>query len=311
MKNKIIQKFIPDQPISAWWVLMFDILIVSIATFIALLSRMNFRNPATFYTSQMVTIFATILLVRVMLFFVFRTHTSLLRYISTKDVLQLFYINLLGSSIIAVINAICYLCIHRYIVPFSIVGLEFIITTFLQIFYRLFIQAIYSDKNKQLKIRKNILIYGAGELGLITLNSLNRDNSHKYSVIGFVDDDPKKIGKTMEQLPIYAVETLSSAKRTAMADLCMEHNVKILMVPPIDRWINGELSFKQIKKIRIEDLLGRDPIQMSNSHVQKDLIDKTILITGAAGSIGSEIVRQIIKYNVKQLILVDNAETPK
>ena len=179
MKNKIIQKFIPDQPISAWWVLMFDILIVSIATFIALLSRMNFRNPATFYTSQMVTIFATILLVRVMLFFVFRTHTSLLRYTSTKDVLQLFYINLLGSSIIAVINAICYLCIHRYIVPFSIVGLEFIITTFLQIFYRLFIQAIYSDKNKQLKIRKNILIYGAGELGLITLNSLNRDNSHK------------------------------------------------------------------------------------------------------------------------------------
>ncbi|MBP5412872.1 MAG: polysaccharide biosynthesis protein [Bacteroidales bacterium] len=329
MKNKIIQKFIPDQPISAWWVLMFDILIVSIATFIALLSRMNFRNPATFYTSQMVTIFATILLVRVMLFFVFRTHTSLLRYTSTKDVLQLFYINLLGSSIIAVINAICYLCIHRYIVPFSIVGLEFIITTFLQIFYRLFIQAIYSDKNKQLKIRKNILIYGAGELGLITLNSLNRDNSHKYSVIGFVDDDPKKIGKTMEQLPIYAVETLneifdskniafmviaieklSSAKRTAMADLCMEHNVKILMVPPIDRWINGELSFKQIKKIRIEDLLGRDPIQMSNSHVQKDLIDKTILITGAAGSIGSEIVRQIIKYNVKQLILVDNAESP-
>ncbi|MBO4581272.1 MAG: polysaccharide biosynthesis protein [Bacteroidales bacterium] len=329
MKNKIIRKFIPNQPVSAGWVLMLDIIIVFIATFIALLSRMNFRNPATFYTSQMITIFATVLSVRVILFFTFRTYTSLLRYTSTKDVLKLFYVNLLGTVIIAIANIICSICIHRYIVPFSIVGLEFIITTFLQIFYRLFVQAIYSDKNKQLKIRKNILIYGAGELGLITLNSLNRDNTHKYSVTGFVDDDPKKIGKTMEQLPIYSVETLneifdskniafmviaieklSSAKRAVMADLCMEHNVKILMVPPIERWINGELSFKQIKKIRIEDLLGRDPIQMSNSHVQKDLIDKTILITGAAGSIGSEIVRQIIKYNVKQLVLVDNAESP-
>lgn len=329
MKNKFLHKIIPTQPISAWVVLTIDILMVAMATFIAIISRMNFRTPAVFYTEQMVLIFAIILAVRISLCFIFHTHTNLLRYTGTKDVLQLFYVNFIGSVVITLINVLFLLIWHRYAVPFSVVGLEFVITTFTQIFYRLFAQAIYSDKNQRLKIRKNILIYGAGELGMTTLHSIHRDNKRKYTVVGFIDDDAKKTGKKLEGLPIYAphmldrvlesqniahvviaIENLSAEKRTAMADKCLEHNVKTLIVPPVDRWINGELSFKQIKKIRIEELLGRDPIQMDNTLIQKDLINKTILVTGAAGSIGSEIVRQLIKYNFKQLIMVDNAESP-
>ncbi len=99
-------------------------------------------------------------------------------------------------------------------------------------------------------------------------------------------------------------------RKKEMADICLEHNTKMLNVPPITNWINGELSFKQIKKVRIEELLERAPIVLNKDKIEEQLKNKTILITGAAGSIGSEIVRQLIPFKPKQLILIDQAESP-
>jgi FlaA1/EpsC-like NDP-sugar epimerase len=173
------------------------------------------------------------------------------------------------------------------------------------------------------------LLYGAGFLGLTTKRSITRDNSSEYKVVGFIDDDVKKTGKKIDGLTIYSVNELNDiltskkvsrviiaihhidvARRDAVTNICMAHNVKILIVPPVDRWINGELSFKQIEEIKIEQLLGRETIKLNDAAVQRDLLDKTLLVTGAAGSIGGEIVRQLIKYDFKQMILVDNAESP-
>ena len=274
--------------------------------------------------------FVTILLVRSISFVIFKTHNNVLRYTSVSDLLRLVYINIIGSMIIAVINIFIYSVLkQQFVVPFSIVLLEFIITTFLMLFYRTLINALYSDSHRLDNVRNHILIYGAGELGFTTLHSINRDLQRKYDIIGFVDDDPQKIGKKIEGLPIYAgkdlpilleskniahiiiaIENMNVEKRTAIAETCLNHHVKTLVVPPVQKWINGELSFKQIKKIRIEDLLSREPIQMSDKQIQKFLLDKTILVTGAAGSIGSEIVRQLTNYNYKQMILIDNAESP-
>jgi FlaA1/EpsC-like NDP-sugar epimerase len=148
-------------------------------------------------------------------------------------------------------------------------------------------------------------------------------------VLAFIDEDPKKVGKEVENLPvikyqrldeylqknnisflIISVQDLPASKKNEITEIALPYNVKVLQVPPVTRWINGSLSFKQIKKVKIEDLLERDPIVMDKRLVSKDIVNKTILITGAAGSIGSEIVQQLLNFNYGKLILVDNSETP-
>ena len=207
--------------------------------------------------------------------------------------------------------------------------MEFFITTVLMVFYRFAFKMFYLEKVNPTKLKKNIIIFGAGEAGITTKRALDRDTSSKYNVQAFFDEDPKKIGKNVESTTIFsykqlekylsknetsfliiAIQNLPSQKISEVTDIALPYKVKVLIVPPVTRWINGELSFKQIKKVRIEDLLERDPIVLDHTLVSKDIEGQTILITGAAGSIGSEIVRQLLKYNYKQLVLVDNAETP-
>jgi FlaA1/EpsC-like NDP-sugar epimerase len=336
LKNKLysMKKFLFDKvmllkTISRWVIFLSDMLIVSFATSMAILFRTNFKNPAIFYSNEIILIFSTVLTVKALLFLFFKTHASLLRYTGTKDILHLFWINLVGSLILTLFNGITYVINVSFIVPFSIVLLEFVISTFIIIFYRLFIKSMYAEYTVHTKGAAPVLLYGAGYLGLTTKRSIRRNNNSEYKVVGFIDDDPNKIGKKIDGLPIYsfdelphilkflhiahviiAIDRLLVERRNAITNICLEHNVKILTIPPVDKWIHGELSAKQIKEIKIEDLLGREPIKLNDEALQRELLDKTLLVTGAAGSIGGEIVRQLMKYDFKQMILVDNAESP-
>ncbi len=313
----------------SWMILFIDLFIVSISITLVMILRLNFKIPAVIDTAHMVAIYGVILCIRLILFLSFGIHVSLLRYTGTKDVTRIFSINLLGSLIIVAINLVYYMIDHTFVVPFSIVILEFIVSTFIMIFYRLFTKIIYFEYINTPKQKKDVIIYGAGELGFTTKKSIYQDISNKYNVIGFVDDDPKKIGKKIDNLTIYSykeliklLETKSIAhviiaikdfplnKSNQLTEKCLEYKTKVLVVPPVDRWINGQLSFKQIKKIKIEDFLEREPIKLDSNIIRKDLLNKTVLITGAAGSIGSEIVHQVMKYDFKQIILIDNAESP-
>jgi len=109
---------------------------------------------------------------------------------------------------------------------------------------------------------------------------------------------------------IVSVQNFSPIRKQHIVDICLNYNTKVLTVPPVTNWINGELSFKQIKKVQIEELLERDPIQLSKENIKQQLSNKVILVTGAAGSIGSEIIRQIVRFNPKKIILLDHAESP-
>ncbi|NTW33471.1 MAG: polysaccharide biosynthesis protein, partial [Bacteroidetes bacterium] len=179
------------------------------------------------------------------------------------------------------------------------------------------------------RLKTNVIIFGAGESGLITKRALERDAGMKYKVLAFIDDDVKKSGKMMEGINIYtpdkmeklletntiahvviSIKNINPERKKEISELCLQYNSKVLVVPPVERWINGELSFKQIKKIKIEDLLERDVIKLDKKEISKQLHDKVVLVTGASGSIGSEIVRQILKYSPKKIVLLDQAETP-
>lgn len=182
---------------------------------------------------------------------------------------------------------------------------------------------------KNLKLdKKKVIIYGAGEAGMATKRTFDHDEKVNKYIVAFVDDDQRKIGKAIDGVSIldarnlahlivkheideiiFASYSIPSEKRDAIVDLCLEHDIKVLNIPPADAWTNGKLQHAQIQKLNIEDLLNRKPISIDIEGIGKMLHKKRILITGAAGSIGSEIVRQLSKFDVGLIILCDQSET--
>ncbi|MFY8138420.1 MAG: polysaccharide biosynthesis protein [Flavobacteriales bacterium] len=216
-----------------------------------------------------------------------------------------------------------------YYLPFSILIIEYLLSLFAMIVSRIAVKVLYIELKTPAKTRKRVLVFGAGEGGLITKRTIDRDSRSGMEVIAFLDDDKNKAGKKLEGADIYqskklndllssekvdeiilAVPNLPQSRKAEIIKLALEHNVKVSQLPPATQWIGGELSVRQIRDIRIEDLLGREPIQLDNTQINQKLKGKIVLITGAAGSIGSELARQVLNYNPKKLVLLDQAETP-
>ena len=312
-----------------WIIFFIDLTIVAISITSAYLVRFNFDVP-TIEIKSLAIIFPIILIVRSISYLIAKIYAGIIRYTSSKDTERIFITLTIGSVVFAIINIITYNFItNTFILPFSIIIIEYLVTLFLMVFSRVTVKIIYSEYLNQDKEKTNVVIFGAGEAGTISKASLEKDRSVKYKVIAFIDDNKKVSGKKLQQIPIIhsnlleetlinnevehlivSIQNIASSRLNEITETCLKHNVKVLTVPPVSKWINGELSFKQIKSVKIEDLLGRTEIKLDEKKTAQQLSEKTILITGAAGSIGSEIVRQVVKYNPKQVVLVDQAESP-
>jgi FlaA1/EpsC-like NDP-sugar epimerase len=328
MMNTYIRKmrFVPSAV-----VLGMDLCIVFFAAMLAILLRdsvIGIAHISTFFTP---IIPITILIVRALFFLLFNIHKIVVRYTNSKDIVKIFLATLSGTAVLFFLTYLLWILNinpSRFI-PVSIIGMEFFITTTVMVIYRFIFKIYFLEKINPTKLKKNIVIVGAGPGGVTTKRALDRDTASKYNVLSFFDDDPKKQGMLLENLTVRAIDhldeylaennisfliisiqNLPAQRKNQITEVALNHNVKVLVVPPVAHWINGELSFKQIKKIRIEELLERDAIDINKSLVNKDIVGKTIMITGAAGSIGSEIVRQLLKFDFKKLILIDNSETP-
>lgn len=312
-----------------WIIFFIDLFITVFSVMMAYLVRFNFDIPQveidTFYI--VIPIF---LLVRSISFIIAKTYAGIIRYTSSKDTERIFITLTIGSFVFVLINTFTYFIWEgRFIIPFSIIIIEYLVTTFTMVSSRVLVKVLYSEFADSTTEKSNVVIFGAGESGVISKNSLDRDAGVKYKVVAFVDDDKKRSGKKIDLVSIFhsdkleelienndvdhviiSIQNLPSSRLNEITEVCLKHNVKVLTVPPVSKWINGELSFKQIKTVKIEDLLGRTQIKLDEKLTSKQLADKVILITGAAGSIGSEIVRQVVKYNPKKVILVDQAESP-
>jgi FlaA1/EpsC-like NDP-sugar epimerase len=312
-----------------WVVFAFDTGIVLFSLLLAYSLRFNFRIPAAEIESWRVVI-PTVLGVRMISFFAFRTFAGIVRYTSTRDAVRVAAALAAGSALFTALNFLNYYRTGVYLLPFSIVVLEYIISAFLMTGGRIAVKILYSELRIPSREKTKVIIYGAGESGVITKRAIDRDAGTKYKVSAFVDDDPRKAGKRLEGIPIYdartqlesllrsrdvrhliiAIQNIAPARKKELIESCLAYDTKVLNVPPVNTWINGELSFMQIKKIRIEDLLDRDPIQLNTEAIRAELTGKKILITGAAGSIGSEITRQVIPFHPAAVYLLDSAESP-
>lgn len=313
-----------------WSILFIDTFICAFALTLSFLLRFNFENIPEADAANFLKDYLIVLSIRFVSFLISKTYKGVVRYTSAKDAIRIFLVILSGSSLVFVFNLIDYYFISQsYFIPNSVIIIDALVTLFLMISSRLAVKAMYSEIKNPNKEKLNVLIFGAGEAGLITKYTLDRDASIKYKVIAFVDDDEKKKGRSIEGVFVYhssqlsellldfdveyliiSIQKISSKRKNEITDLCLEKNIKVLNVPPASKWINGELSFNQLRSINIEDLLEREPIKLNTGSIQQQLQNKVILITGAAGSIGSELARQCAAFRPEKIYLLDQAESP-
>lgn len=312
-----------------WFIFIIDVIIVLISIFGAYLLRFNFEIPNDYLASLKIVI-PIFVLTRVVGFFWEKTYAGIIRFTGTKDAERIFLVITIGSLFILSINMVSYyLNNEHFLIPISIVFIEFISSIFFLVTFRIIIKSLYYNLNLSKDERKNIIIFGAGELGLITKRALDKDSEIGYNTVAFIDDNKDGQKQKLEQITIYRpdqineiadrhhISTLIFAKnnippdiKNQITDFCLNHDILLQNIPNVNNWINGQLSSKQIRSIKIEDLLQRAPIQLSEDSIRAEIIGKTILVTGAAGSIGSEIVKQLTEYKPKRIILYDQAESP-
>lgn len=312
-----------------WIIFFIDIGICLFSLVLAYLLRFNFEIPRL-AIDDFYIVFPVVLGIRAISFYLSKTFKGIVKYTGSKDAQRIFVVLTIGSIVFVFVNLLSFYFINqKFPIPFSIIIIDYMASTFLMISLRIMFKALYFEIKNPAREKQRVLIFGAGESGMITKRTLDRDAGTKYKVLAFIDDNKNKSARKVEGITIYhsekiedflknkdvaqliiSVQNMQPSRKQQLVELCLKYNVKILSVPPVQNWINGELSFKQIRKIKIEELLERDPIQLDEENIQQYLSNKTILVTGAAGSIGSEIVRQTIKYNPKKIILLDQAETP-
>ena len=310
-------------------ILIIDMFIVIASVVLAYMLRFNFSIPEV-ELDQFPKVLGYIVLIRFLSFLIGRTYVGIIKYTSTEDVVRIFLVVFSGSLIFVLTNLVTYYVINGlFFIPFSIIIIDFISTVLILTAFRMVVKVAYMEMATHSGERSDIIIYGAGEAGLIAKRTLDRDVETNYRVVAFIDDNPGKTGKQMEGVNIYpgkklpdilqkwpvaqlivSSQQMSQVRKQEIIEICLENNIRVLNVPPVTQWINGELSSKQIRKVKIEDLLGRDVIRLDKEQVSKDLAGRNILITGASGSIGSEIVRQAAGYAINKLILLDQAESP-
>ncbi|MBP8033498.1 MAG: polysaccharide biosynthesis protein [Bacteroidia bacterium] len=312
-----------------WSILIIDLLICAFSLTLAFFLRFNFKQIPPEDLKNLPYDYVLLFAVRAISFFISKTYKGVVRYTGANDAMRIFKVVIIGSSLLVVINFITLYVFGYFIIPTAIIIIDALVTLFLMISSRLAVKAIYFESKNPEKQRIQVVIYGAGESGIITKRTLDRDAAVRYKVVGFVDDDEKKKGRSLEGVFIYptyklsdlikdnevesviiSIQNLSPEKKNAVIDECLQLGVRVLNVPPVAKWINGELSFNQIKSINIEELLERDPIKLDNALINEQINHKVILITGAAGSIGAELARQCFKFNPAKLVLLDQAESP-
>ena len=317
--------------LSRWLVLAIDVIIAIFSFLAATALRLNFRYEEL-HLDVFIYHFVFLLSIRVITFLYFKTYSGIIRHTSIEDAVLILKTIFTGTMVAAVISLTIryFLQVETLIyVPISILVIDFFICLFLLVSLRFMVKKFYESFINEFKPAVGVLIYGAGYSGLLTKNVIQNDRGINYQVLGFIDDNDSKVGKTIEGIRVFnlaealdkfvntyeglqvimAIKNINLHSKRKISDIFLDRGVVVKTLPPVDKWVGGEFAINQIHNVKIEDLLGREEIQMNNKMISEEMNSKSILVTGAAGSIGSEIVRQLIAYFPSKIILVDQAES--
>jgi FlaA1/EpsC-like NDP-sugar epimerase len=310
-----------------WIIFSVDLMICMLSLSMAYMIRYNFDLSEVDYVEFSKSILV-LTLINSIVFFSVKTYSGIIRYTSAQDSIRILFAVLITNGLFFLFNISLIAFRQPQYIASSILIINGLASFLLLITYRVLVKFFFMYiKNLKLDTIR-VMIYGAGEAGVATKRTFDHDNKVNKKIIGFVDDDERKVDKTIDGVKIFHAKDLAKLiieheldeiifasytipidRKNEIVDLCLENRIKVLNTPPPEVWVGGQLQPTQIQTINIEELLNRKPIDIDIAGIGKQLWDKRILITGAAGSIGSEIVRQLLKFDVGLIILNDQSET--
>ncbi|PHN93352.1 polysaccharide biosynthesis protein [Maribacter sp. 6B07] len=329
----MIQKYLnysAQRYASKWLVLCIDLITVIFSFILSYFIRFNLT--LNFEVKNLLVQIPLVAVTSLLAFLIVGSYKGVVRHTGVRDVYNIFNAVCLFSILVifvVMVNGQMNI-LSQFTIPLSIIIIINSLITFVGLAASRFVfKSFYNKMNSNIKVSKNILIYGAGDSGVLTHGAIANNAKSRYKVIGYIDRDAKKIGKNINGVPVFARRTLTEAfivknniseiifsiqnidsvKLRKTVEGLVDLPIVVKIVPPIEDWINGELKVSQIKQVQIEDLLDRAPITIKNSKIAMELMNKSVMVTGGAGSIGSEIVRQICNYDYKSLIVIDSAES--
>ncbi len=311
-----------------WIIFCLDLLFCVFALCFAYFIKFNFNieeiNLNEF--SRNILIFTAI---NTIVFLSIKTYAGIIRYTSAQDSFRILFSILVSNGLFFFVNLLLVSFNRESYISNVILIINGLTGFLLLITYRVMVKYFFMYVKNYRIDKRRVIMYGAGEAGIAAKRTLDHDNKVNMLLTAFIDDDEHKVGKSIDGIKIFHTrEFLSLVKqekiddliiatmnippdqKNRIVDICLENEIKVLTLPPVRNWINGQLSTKQLQNIKIEDLLEREPIEIHNDIIGGQLKGKRVLVTGAAGSIGSEIVRQVAEFKPQMIILNDQSETP-
>lgn len=312
-----------------WIIFLIDLSICNFSLVVAYLIGHNL-NFSLISLRELSSNLLVLSVLNTLIFFNFKTYAGIVRYTGVQDAFRVIYSLLVSTGILGFLSLVSLANDKSFISLPLVTLIIYAIFSFLNLIaYRVLIKYAFNYLRNSKMTPKNVIIYGAGEAGFATKRVLDHDISSKTRVVAYIDDNPRKESKVVDGVRIYAYEDLDqllklydideiiistfsvpATRRSQLIETCLDQNITVLAVPPLDKWINGQFSTRQLQAIRIEQLLERDPIKLNQGQLDKQITGKRVLVTGGAGSIGSEIVRQVLNFNPATIIVCDQAETP-
>lgn len=331
----VINNLMKDRYLPSWVILLIDfficILSALVSGFILGGKEKYFNFPLDHYSIRFLLL--SIILTTSFLI-VFKVAKGVIRYSTFSDAMRIFFAVLLTCATMLVINWVYkyyFDTFQKDFIPKQLILIYFFVCYINLFLFRMFVRWLFEKAYKSgihIDLTSQVMIFGAGRTGTATANTM-MSASRKYYIKGFLDDDDALAGKSIMGVKIWgkkdfeyvlkykdidqlviATNRVSTERKNEIFDLCFQNKIKVLTVPNIKTWTDGQLKVEQIKEIEIEQLLNREEIKLNVEIISKEIENKTILVTGAAGSIGSEIVRQLAKFNPKLIVVLDQAETP-
>jgi len=314
--------------IPRWVIFLLDMFISSFCFLIAHLIRNDFEFSV--FQNSLIAQNALILLAfNISLFSLFKVYAGIIRFTGLQDTFRIFFVVLFANTGYYLLDLFVLEWYGIKLISASVLVINMLLSFVALSSYRVVIKYFFAYITTINVAKKRVAIFGAGDVGISTKRALEHDMTANIQMVLFIEDDQRKVGKNIDGIKIFssnqlesllkqylvdeliiATTKLPSKRKNEIVDFCLDNKIEVFTVPPLKSWINGQLSTKQLQNIKIEDLLEREQIKIYNEILFKQLNNKTVLVTGAAGSIGSEIVRQLLQYKPKQIVLNDCAETP-
>ncbi len=314
-----------------WIIFIFDVFISVFAISFAYLLRFNFQIPEENGELMLTGVLLTVG-IRSFTYLFSKLYAGIIRHTTIHDTERILTVLLVGSVMLSIVN---FLSINfaftngKFLIPFTVLIIELLLVSILFLTSRVLAKGLYWRFISSKQVTKYVLIYGTNPQSIALKHIYQTAYDSNSEVVGFLSNSPKRIGKKLDGVEIYSVNRfealveqynvnvllitdsfMDNTLRRELVEKALNHNVHSLTVPKVSDWINGKLNKPQLRKVKIEDLLERKPIDLDKQNISSDVKGKTVLVSGAAGSIGSEITRQLTKFKPSSIILVDQAESP-